>query len=165
MKKILIKIIKLNIKMSLTIKNLKPEIINEPKKKFMSLKNLDLNTAQFIKDEWHHAIITYFNLKPLFKDQFSELILKREDIENIKKYYGISPSEEYLEMEKQEQERKEKERKSFNPLKKLDFYEEDEIIECNESPFIFNIKYYISEIERQCKERKAKYDLLEEEEI
>ena len=152
--------------MSLIIENMKPELINEAKKKCMPLKKLDLNTAQFIKNEWHHAIITYFNLKPIFKDQFAELPLKSEDIQNIKKYYGISPSKEYLEMERREQERQEKERKSSNPLKKLDFYslyEEDDILECNESPFICNIKYYISEIERQHKERKAKYDLLGEE--
>ncbi len=113
--------------MSLTIENQKPNMINDAKKKFMPLKKLDLNTAQYIKNEWHHAVITYFNLKPIFKDQFVELSLKSEDIKNIKKYYGISPPQEYLEMEKQKQERI-----LSNTLRKLDFYslhEEDEILD------------------------------------
>ena len=99
------------------MEDLKPELVIEPKKKFMPLKKLDLNTGQFIRDEWHHAIITYFNLKPLFKDQYADLSLKMEDIQNIKKYYGISPPPEYyIQLEIKRKER------LYYSFKKLDFY-------------------------------------------
>jgi hypothetical protein len=85
------------------------------KKKYMPLKKLDLNTAELIKDEWHHAIISYFDLKPKYNGHFSDIKLNNKDIENIKKCYGIVPPLNYL-IEKQ----------NLSPLKVLDFYSQEE---------------------------------------
>jgi hypothetical protein len=97
----------------------KPELINDAKKKYMALKKLDLQTAELIKDEWHHAIISYFNLKPKYNGQFADILLSRTDIENIKRYYGVKPPVNYFSEEKKEYPIN---KKTPNLIEILDFY-------------------------------------------
>ena len=129
----------------------KTEFVNEPKKKFMPLRKLDLNTAELIKDEWHQAIITYFNLKPKYKGQFSDFPLNATDIENIKRYYGVLPTESYHYF--MNQYKKDKKDKIDNTLDLLDFYSQcdskpSSILECDDDPFIESFDYYNSNSNR-----------------
>jgi hypothetical protein len=132
--------------------NTKPELILEPKRKYMPLRKLDLQMAELIKDEWHHAIITYFNLKPKFLGQFADFPLNSTDIQNIKKYYGISPPQTNNQIEEHLyiSEKKIKETQKHittTSLDILDFYSQgynsnaSSILECDEDPFIYNFYY------------------------
>jgi len=128
----------------------KPELILEPKRKYMPLRKLDLQTAGLIKDEWHHAIITYFNLKPKFLGQFYDFPLNSTDIQNIKKYYGISPPSSIRicsEEKPKFSQKKELQKNIPTSLDILDFYSQgyssntSSIIECDEDPFIYSFDY------------------------
>lgn len=75
--------------------NYKPEFISEPKRIYLPLKKMTLYEAQYIKDQWHHAIISYLELDVKYYHQYADLELKDEIIKDIIQFYGIYPPASY----------------------------------------------------------------------
>jgi hypothetical protein len=73
----------------------KTEFINEPKRVYLPLKKLTLNEGQYIKDSWHHALISYLQLDVKYNHQHADIELEEEIIKDIIQFYGIYPPLSY----------------------------------------------------------------------
>lgn len=65
--------------------------INNCKKIFRRLIPITLEEAQFIKNKWHHACLSAFNLLPTKENYHKNFDLDYCDICNIVREYGVYP--------------------------------------------------------------------------
>lgn len=68
-----------------------PKILLESKKIYRPLKPLTLEEAIFIKDRWHHAILTYLGLTATYSGEYAYIELNNEEIKDINRFYGVNP--------------------------------------------------------------------------
>ena len=69
----------------------KPKILIEPKRLYLPLKSLTLEEAIYIKDKWHHAILTYLELTATYNEEHAYIKLRNEEIKDIIQFYGVKP--------------------------------------------------------------------------
>ena len=59
---------------------------------YKSLIKLNKKEMRFVEDDWHHACLTYMDLKPTDDVRCNDFDYTFEEIENIIKTYGKKPS-------------------------------------------------------------------------
>jgi|LauGreDrversion4_2_1035121.scaffolds.fasta_scaffold101270_4 hypothetical protein len=69
----------------------KPKILLESKKIYRQLKPVTLEEAIYIKDKWHHAILTYLGLTATYNEEHAYIELDNEEIKDIIQFYGVKP--------------------------------------------------------------------------
>jgi hypothetical protein len=66
-------------------------IINERKKIYHPLIPISLDEAQYIKNKWHHACLSAYNLLPNEENYKKKFDLDFSEICNIIYHYGVYP--------------------------------------------------------------------------
>lgn len=64
-------------------------------KKLLPLIKLSKKEMSYVEDNWHHAILTYFNLYPTYDNRYNDMDLSSKEIQDIINKYGIQPDADH----------------------------------------------------------------------
>ena len=64
----------------------------QPKKsKFAKLMKLTKKQLEYVENDWHHAVLSHYKLKPTYDNRYNDMDLDDDEIDIIVETYGIEP--------------------------------------------------------------------------